>query len=192
VKEQAREIEAIRASLKAGDGEQLRDVVAGHASFAFRNEESEGIFNQAGVFEEFLQLLNEPLLIESALSSRVMILVETEWGTFSQAQQRYLAETLVRTVSLLRDELAQAIVFEVLGEFIGCAEGLAALEEVASSSLASTREWVPHALGHVSQRSQDSVIHHRVKLLLERLSADPSEAVQVQAMAALEHLHKHE
>jgi hypothetical protein len=88
----------------------------------------------------------EPLFLQSPLSSKVMIMLETEWGTLSTGQRASLLKNLAAILPLMYDELSDAIAFELLGEYFTCEESLPVLEALASNRSEELRLRVPHAV----------------------------------------------
>jgi len=177
----------IRRAIEDGDGDRLESCVSKIATFCYRERASSDV----GCFsDELIGLIVGVLECDKFLgmlgSYHLLLLIESDWALLSDAQQKILLAALEKAFPKFRDWMSCFVIAELMGEYYGGADGLAALCRLMNVKGQEARSLVPMGLWHVFANAQDNAVALKALSDLYEMANDSSDQVRSEALMFIE------
>jgi hypothetical protein len=137
------------------------------------------------VFEFILKLMDSEMFLAMQGSSKLLMVLETDWVRLSPEQRQKLLVALGKSYERFKDQMSLFITSELLGQYY-CNEGaFGLLRQLEKTSNVTARALIPHGFEHIAKSAADEKLRTRAVSELKSMRQDPSPEVQSEAAEAL-------
>jgi hypothetical protein len=177
-------------AVRTDAADEVPAIFAEYCTFTGHQQSADGILREDGVFEGLLRLMRDESFARMSKSSAVMSIWEYEWGTLGQNQRARLLEVIEEVIPRVADDVTAFIASELLGEYYDRLQAVPVILAFAASEADVARVYVPHAIAHLLQRTDDVAVREQLIQCLHAMRDDASDDVREEVNAAIRALPK--
>lgn len=167
----------VNQGITSGNWKLLEDWVNEESSFSFAAPNIDEKFNE-DVFQEMLKLLDQESFIRANGSSKVLHIIELDWGTLSHAQKQQLLPVLARNYAKYNDPLSWFLISEILGEYYANEQSFTTLQGLLNTDKEEARALLPMGFEQIIRHTHEKEVKHQALEELEKLHNDASASVR--------------
>jgi hypothetical protein len=170
--------------LQSGNQEKLREFID-KVDLYIIVEESSDIEFPDSVFDFILKLLDREIFLTIDGSSKLLLILETDWPRLSEEQRLSLLNAIGRSYGKFKDWMSSFILSELLGQYYCNQEAFHLLTKLRKTTDTTARSLVAHGFEHIAKQAEDKSLRKRAISELTSMKLDPSPQVQSEAAEAL-------
>jgi len=137
------------------------------------------------VFEFILKLMDSEMFLAMPGSSKLLMVLETDWVRLSPEQRQKLLVSLGKSYERFKDQMSLFIISELLGQYYCNEDAFGLLRQLEKTSNVTARALIPHGFEHIAKSAADEKLRTRAVSELKSMRQDPSPEVQSEAAEAL-------
>jgi hypothetical protein len=137
------------------------------------------------VFDFIMNLMDHEMFLTMDGSSKLLLVLETDWSRFVEEQRRNLLERIGSSYGRFKDWMSWFILSELLGQYYCNADAFHLLIQLKNTSDIRARSLVAHGFEHIAREAEDKILREQAVSQLRSMRLDPSPEVQSEAAEAL-------
>ena len=170
--------------LEKRDQQSLKEFIDKVDLYLIVDSGAEDLFPDS-VFEFILKLMDSEMFLAMQSSSKLLMVLETDWVRLSPEQRQKLLVALGKSYERFKDQMSLFITSELLGQYYCNEDAFRLLRQLEKTSNVTARALIPHGFEHIAKSAADEKLRTRAVSELKSMRQDPSPKVQSEAAEAL-------
>lgn len=171
--------------LQGRNEEKLREFIDKVDLYIIVEESTDVDSFPDSVFDFILKLLNEEIFLTLDGSSKLLLVLETDWPRLSEKQRLNLLSAIGSSYGKFKDWMSSFILSELLGQYYCNEDAFHLLSRLRKTTDTTARSLVAHGFEHIAREAEDKNLRKRAIPELTSMKSDPSPEVQNEAAGAL-------
>ena len=173
--------------LEKRDQQSLKEFIDKVDLYLIVNSGEEDLFPDS-VFEFILQLMDSEMFLAMQGSSKLLMVLETDWVRLSPEQRQKLHVALGKSYERFKDQMSLFITSELLGQHYCNEAAFGLLRQLEKTANVTARALIPHGFEHIAKGAVEPELRKRAIAELMSLKLDSFSEVQTEAIESLRRL----
>jgi hypothetical protein len=173
--------------LEKRDQQSLKEFIDKVDLYLIVDSGADDLFSDS-VFEFILKLMDSEMFLTMQGSSKLLMVLETDWVRLSQEQRQKLLVALGKSYERFKDPMSLFITSELLGQYYCDEAAFRVIRQLRQTPNITARSFIPHGLEHIAKGAAEPELRKLAIAELISLKHDSFTEVQSEAVESLRRL----